>query len=115
MERHVKEMRSGAPLRGVEATIERELVREGDRLLRRLPGTGETVTLGPLKRTIRYHLEKQRLRPIPREERAAFDSLRRAAEKKRGTSSLLSVAVEGVLSMPPANAIASPPLLEVRR
>jgi hypothetical protein len=50
--RHLRERRMGASLRGLETTVDGILVPEKGRLLLRISGTGEVVTLAPLKRKV---------------------------------------------------------------
>jgi hypothetical protein len=75
--RHLTDMGLGLTLRGMEATVEGELVQRDGALWLDDPGLGQPLQLGPLKGKVQWDLDKKRERPASRSERSAYDRLRK--------------------------------------
>ena len=76
IDRQLGELRLGATLRGVEATVEGVLSREGDSLILRISGTDSAIRLAPLTAKVQWNLDKKRGHPLTRAEKTAFTRLR---------------------------------------
>jgi hypothetical protein len=74
LQKAVIESGAGASLRGVEATIEGELVSAGDKWMLRV--TGKEISLQPLTELVQQ--ERKRPRPATAEELGAFERLARS-------------------------------------
>ena len=101
--RHISDMRVGARLRGVEATVVGHLVARGDDLLLTVAGTGEVVRLAPLRRKVQRDVRGKREEPATDEERTAFRRLQQQSRRSRGRSPLLRVVgplIEGTAGKP---------------
>jgi hypothetical protein len=81
--RHVSELRLGASLGGVEASVAGTLEEQAGELVLQLPETGERLQLAPLRAKIQWSLETQREHPMSRREQTALARLR--GEFQRGT------------------------------
>ena len=108
--RHISDMRVGARLRGVEATVVGDLVaaRRGALLLT-VVGTGEVVRLAPLRRKVQWDVPGKREEPATDEERTAF---RRLLQSRPVPRSLPRLRVVGPLL---EGAVGKPMTLEVRQ
>ena len=71
-------------IRGVEATIEGELVEDGGRLALRLRATGAALLLVPLRRKVEWDPGREREAPATDEERKAHERLRARWAESRG-------------------------------
>ena len=107
--RHISDMRVGARLRGVEATVVGHLVARGDDLLLTVAGTGEVVRLAPLRRKVQWDVPGKREEPATDEERTAF---RRLLQSRRARRSSPLFRVVGPLI---EGAAGKPMTLEVRQ
>ena len=76
IQRHLDELRLGAALRGVEATIEGVLSREGESLFLQIAGTDSRIRLAAITAKIQWNLDKKRAHPITRAEKSALSRLR---------------------------------------
>ena len=73
--RHIHEIRAGATLRGVEATVEGSLAADGESLVLRREGDGEPLRLAPLSRKVQWDAALGRDQAPTDGERAAFGRL----------------------------------------
>jgi len=62
-------------VRGVEATVEGWLVRDGKRWLLRLPGSREALRLAPLSRMVQWNPQTRRAPSPTHQEKYAYKSL----------------------------------------
>lgn len=76
LDRHILEMRSGARLRGVEATVLGRLVADKDRLSFLIAGSEASLALSPIRRKVQWDVAAKREQAITKEEKRAFDQLR---------------------------------------
>jgi hypothetical protein len=79
LDRQIKETRTGARLRGVEATILGKLVPEKDGLSFAIAGTDARLRLVPLRRKVQWDVAAKREQAITKEEKNAFARLRALA------------------------------------
>ena len=100
--RHLSDLRVGARLRGVEATVVGRLVARGDDLLLTVAGTGEMVRLAPLRRKVQWDVPGKREEPATDEERTAFHRLLPQSRRARRSPLLRVVGplVEGAAGKP---------------
>lgn len=70
--RHIFEIRVGASLRGLEATVEGIVAKDGDALLLRSSQAGEAFRLTPLERKIQWDPTTSREETSSADERSAF-------------------------------------------
>jgi hypothetical protein len=101
--RHISDMRVGARLRGVEATVVGHLVARGDELLLTVAGTGEVVRLASLRRKVQWDVPAKREEPATDEERTAFRRLLWQSRRARRRSPLFRVVgplIEGAAGKP---------------
>jgi hypothetical protein len=104
---HILNLRVGARLRGIEATVDGWVEKEGEHLVLRVSGTNEVVRLAPLAHVVQMDFEKKRTQDPTPTETAAYESL--GAEVKFGPRRALIV---GPLVK---DGPASSPTVEVRR
>lgn len=83
LSQRLREMRLGASLGGVEATVVGVLEEKASQLVLELSETGERLHLAPLRHKIQWDLEKQQEHPITRREQTALARLR--GQLERGT------------------------------
>lgn len=74
-DKHFAAMRSGARLRGIEATVRGRLLRRQGVLWLRASQTGELISLTPLKTKIQWEVARKRPEPPTEEEASAFARL----------------------------------------
>ena len=104
---HILNLRVGAKLRGIEATVDGWLERQGEHLVLRVSGTNEVVRLAPLAHMVQWDFEKKCPQPPTAAESHAYESLR--AECKSGPRRAL---ITGPIVKSRDSAL---PILEVRR
>lgn len=106
LKQHVTDLGIGARLRGVEATIDGDLLARDGQLLLRVSRSGETLRLLPLTQLVQWEFSKKRAANATRAELNAYDDLlaRTAARPRR-------VRVSGPVIHDPDRL----PVLEVRR
>jgi hypothetical protein len=104
---HIVNLRVGATLRGIEATVDGWAEKEGEHLVLRVSGSNELVRLAPLAHMVQWDFEKKHPQAPTPEETAAFKSL--GVEVKAGPRRALIV---GPLLK---GGDESPPTVEVRR
>jgi hypothetical protein len=73
--RHLESERIGATLRGLEITADGTLERASGELVLRLSGTGETVRLRPVRKSVFWNVARKRARKLSDEERSACSRL----------------------------------------
>jgi hypothetical protein len=100
--RHISDLRVGARLRGVEATVVGHLAASGDDLLLTVAGTGEVVGLAPLRRKVQWDVPRKREEPATDEERTAFRRLLQQSRRARRSPVLRVVGplIEGAAGKP---------------
>jgi hypothetical protein len=86
---HIVNLRVGATLRGIEATVDGWAEKEGEHLVLRVSGSNEVVRLAPLAHMVQWDFEKKRPQAPTPEETAAFKSL--GVEVKAGPRRALIV------------------------
>jgi hypothetical protein len=94
-------------VRGVEATIDGELIEKDGRWTLRIPDSGELFYLEPLARKVQWDTRNNRAQPATAAELSAYDRL---IEQRKGRSGRLRVV--GPLVRETEDA---PPLLQVRQ
>jgi hypothetical protein len=104
---HIVNLRVGAKLRGIEATVEGWAEKEGEHLVLRVSGSNEVVRLAPLAHVVQWDFEKKRPQAPTPAETDAYKSL--GTEVKSGPRRALVV---GPLAK---GHDASLPTVEVRR
>jgi hypothetical protein len=77
IERAIRDAGVGGRLRGVEATIDGQLVKEGQQLRLRIAGAGEALRLVPLTRKVQWEVKKKRPQPLTPDEKKAHAELDR--------------------------------------
>jgi hypothetical protein len=104
---HIVNLRVGAKLRGIEATVDGWAEKEGEQLVLRVSGSNEVVRLAPLAHIVQWDFDKKRPQAPTSPETAAYESL--GAEVNSGPRRALIV---GPLVKGGAGSL---PTLEVRR
>jgi hypothetical protein len=104
---HILNLRVGARLRGMEATVDGWLEKQGENLVLRVSGTNEVLRLAPLVHVVQWDFQKKCPQPPTPEETYAYQNL--VAESKSRSHRIL-------VTGPVVKSTDSPyPLLEVRR
>ena len=96
LERHLRNGRVGASLRGVEAIVEGSLAEEKGEILLRVSGTGQIVRLAPLRHKVQWDVAAKREQSPTDAERNAYVRLR-----ARWRRQPLPVRVTGPLTQSP--------------
>lgn len=107
LDTHLREMRVGASLRGVEATADGAVTAGPSGLALKVSGTGETLRLAPAVHSVYWDVARKRARPLVASERGAYSRLRGAALRGSGR-----IRVVGLLQKA---AQGEPTILQVRR
>jgi hypothetical protein len=79
LDRHIKETRTGAHLRGVEATVLGRLILEKEEMSFAVTGTQATLKLMPLRRKVQWDVAAKREQSITKDEKSALERLRAQA------------------------------------
>jgi len=85
--KHIFDIRVGATLRGLEATVDGWVAREGGALVLRREDGDERFRLAPLTRKIQWDAASSRDQPPTEEERGAFGRLEAALREAGGAES----------------------------
>lgn len=81
LDRHLREMRVGASLRGVEATADGVVTAGASGLMLKIARTGETLRLAPAAHSVYWDVARKRARPLLASERASYARLRGASAR----------------------------------
>jgi hypothetical protein len=86
---HILNLRVGAKLRGIEATVDGWAEKKGEHLVLRVTGSNEVIRLAPLAHVVQWDFEKKHPQAPTPAETAAYKSL--GTEVKSGPRRALIV------------------------
>lgn len=75
LDRRIRTVGDPFSLYGVEAQVEGDLVRRNGKFILELTGTGERLSLGPLRRKVQWDRPAKKEQPATPAEKAAYKSL----------------------------------------